>query len=185
MTACQDIRAQYGSDPFAVDAVPPILVLGIGNLVCGDEGFGVRVVNEFLHHYRFPPQVRVMDGGTQGLYLMPYVTGCTHLLVYDAIDYGLTPGEMRMIEGDDVPRHLACGKVSVHQTGFQEVLFAAALLGTLPSKLVVIGVQPLSIENFERELSPCVAARVEPAIELGRSVLAAWGAEPHPVHAGA
>jgi hydrogenase maturation protease len=164
-----------------VDAVPPILVLGIGNLVCGDEGFGVRAVAEFGRRYRFPPQVRLMDGGTQGLYLVPYITACTSLLVFDAIDYGLAPGEMLQIEGDEVPRHLAQGKVSIHQTGFQEVLAAATLLGALPPSLVVIGVQPLTIEIFERDLSPSVAARLESALELACAVLARWGVAPLPV----
>ncbi|MEI6558684.1 MAG: HyaD/HybD family hydrogenase maturation endopeptidase [Rhodospirillaceae bacterium] len=167
-----------GPGTAGIDAMPPILVLGIGNLVCGDEGFGVRAVTELGRRYRLSPRVRLMDGGTQGLYLVPYVTACTHLLVFDAIDYGLPPGTLRQLEGDEVPRHLASGKISVHQTGFQEVLAAATLLGALPAALVVIGVQPWSIESFERDLSPPVAARLGDALALAGLVLARWGAAP-------
>lgn len=171
-------------DTLDVDAVPPILVLGIGNLVCCDEGFGVRAVAELTRRFRLPTQVRAMDGGTQGPYLVPYVTASTHLLVFDAIDYGLEPGELREIEGDEVPRHLATGKISVHQTGFQEVLSAAAVLGALPTALVVIGVQPLVIEAFGCDLSAPVAARLDAAVDLARLVLARWGAAPIPIQPG-
>jgi hydrogenase maturation protease len=171
--------------PLEVDAVPPILVLGIGNSVCRDEGFGVRAVAALSRRFRLPPQVRVMDGGTQGLYLVPYVTACTHLLVFDAIDYGLEPGELRAIEGGEVPRHLATGKISVHQTGFQEVLSAAFLLGAMPTALVVVGIQPLVIEAFGCDLSPPVAARLDTAVDLAVLVLARWGAAPVPIQPGA
>ena len=163
-----------------IDAVPPTLVLGIGNLVCGDEGFGVRAVTELARGFRIPPEVRVMDGGTQGLYLLPYVTGCTRLLVLDAIDYGLAPGTLRLIEGDEVPRYAANGKVSVHQTGFQEVLAAAALLGGGPDELVLIGVQAENLDDWGGSLRPSVRAQLEPALARGLEVLRRWGIEPGP-----
>jgi hydrogenase maturation protease len=64
------------------------LVLGIGNLLWADEGFGVRCVEELDRFYRFPAHVRLMDGGTQGLYLVHYIQQAKNLLVFDAIDWG-------------------------------------------------------------------------------------------------
>ena len=69
-----------------------VLVLGIGNILWADEGFGVRAVEEFHRRYELPQDVTVLDGGTQGLYLVNYVQEADDLLVFDAIDYGLVPG---------------------------------------------------------------------------------------------
>ena len=80
-----------------------VLLLGIGNVLWADEGFGVRAVEALHQRYTFAEAVTVMDGGTQGLYLLPYVQSCGCLLVIDAIDYGLAPGTLRVIEGEDVP----------------------------------------------------------------------------------
>ena len=80
-----------------------ILVLGIGNLLWADEGFGVRAVEEFSRRYLCEERVTIMDGGTQGLYLLPHVQEASRLVVFDAIDYGLEPGTMKIITDDEVP----------------------------------------------------------------------------------
>ncbi|WP_228720763.1 HyaD/HybD family hydrogenase maturation endopeptidase [Nitrogeniibacter mangrovi] len=158
-----------------------ILVLGIGNLLWADEGFGVRCVEALQAGWRLPEQVTVLDGGTQGLYLLPYVSVARHLIVFDAIDYGLAPGTLRVIEGDDVPRFMGAKKMSLHQTGFQEVLSSAMLLGALPESLCLIGVQPRELEDYGGSLRPEVRARVPEAIDLALARLRAWGVEAAPV----
>ena len=65
-----------------------ILLLGIGNVLWADEGFGVRVIERLQKSYRFPDSVKVMDGGTQGVYLVEHVQAADVLIVFDAIDYG-------------------------------------------------------------------------------------------------
>ena len=72
------------------------LILGIGNVLWADEGFGVRCVEELNRRYVFDDNVRVMDGGTQGLFLLPWVSGVSRVLIFDAIDFGLAPGELRV-----------------------------------------------------------------------------------------
>src|SRR5260364_80564 len=79
-----------------------ILVLGIGNILWADEGFGVRVVEEFHRRYAVPDNVTILDGGTQGLYLVNYVEEADGLIVFDAIDYGLAPDELELAP-DRVP----------------------------------------------------------------------------------
>ena len=106
------------------EATPSILVLGIGNVLWADEGFGVRAVEALHQRYTFAEAVTVMDGGTQGLYLLPYVQSCECLLVIDAIDYGLAPGSVHVVRDDAVPSFMGAKKMSLHQTGFQEVLAA-------------------------------------------------------------
>jgi len=156
------------------------LILGIGNPLWADEGFGVRAV-ELLHdRYRFPPEVEVMDGGTQGLFLIPLVRGADNLLVLDAIDFGDPPATVRVVRGDGVPRYLGAKKVSMHQTGFQEVLATASLAGDLPSRLTLIGVQPLTLDDFGGGLTPPVADRLDEVVALAVAELATWGVAAEP-----
>src|SRR5512139_1088406 len=116
-----------------------ILVLGIGNILWADEGFGVRAVEELARRYSFPAHVRLEDGGTQGLYLVDLVREADVLLVFDAVDYGLAPGTLHCVRDAEVPRFMGAKKMSLHQTGFQEVLALAELLGQCPRELLLIG----------------------------------------------
>jgi hydrogenase maturation protease len=153
-----------------------ILVLGIGNILWADEGFGVRCVEVLNAGWEFPPQVTLMDGGTQGLYLLPYVQEADCLLVFDAVDYGDEPGSLREVIGDQVPRFMGAKKMSLHQTGFQEVLMAAELTNKLPAELVLIGVQPEELEDFGGSLRDVVKAQMSPALEVAFKWLQRWGA---------
>lgn len=83
---------------------PTIIVLGIGNVLWADEGFGVRCAEILQQRYEFASNVQLIDGGTQGLYLIQHVQCADYLLIFDAIDYGLAPGEMKVVEGEDVPK---------------------------------------------------------------------------------
>jgi len=152
-----------------------ILVLGIGNLLWADEGFGVRCVEALNAGWCFPDNVTVMDGGTQGLYLLPYVQEADCLLVFDAVDYGDTPGDLREVVGEQVPRFMGAKKMSLHQTGFQEVLAAADLTGKLPAELVLIGVQPEELEDYGGSLRDVVKAQMPPALNLALEWLKRWG----------
>ncbi len=157
-----------------------VLLLGIGNLLWADEGFGVRVVEELDRRFVFPAGVRLLDGGTQGIYLVQDIRETDILVVFDAIDYGLAPGEMKLIEGDEVPAFLGAKKMSLHQTGFQEVLAMAQMLGDYPRHLLLIGVQPAQLEDFGGSLTPRVKAQVEPAIEAALAYLAQFDIRPEP-----
>ncbi|EKV30753.1 Hydrogenase maturation protease [Caenispirillum salinarum AK4] len=151
------------------------LVLGIGNLLWADEGFGVRVVEEIHRTHTLPPEVLLMDGGTQGLYLEPYVRRARNLLVFDAIDWGDEPGTLRVVRGEEVPAFMGCRKMSLHQTGFQDVLAAASLMGGGPEDIVLIGVQAVELEDWGGSLRPLIRDRMAPAIDLGLKELARWG----------
>lgn len=143
-----------------------ILVLGIGNILWADEGFGVRTVERLAAEWRFPDSVTLMDGGTQGLYLLPHLETADVLIVVDAIDYGLPPGTRRVFHGDDVPAFLGAKKMSLHQTGFQEVLASAMFLGRCPETLILVGVQPECLEDYGGGLTDTVAAQVAPTIDI-------------------
>ena len=157
-----------------------ILVLGIGNILWADEGFGVRVVEEFHRRYAVPDNVTILDGGTQGLYLVNYLEEADCLIVFDAIDYGLEPGQLKIVRDDEVPKFTGAKKMSLHQTGFQEVLSAADLLGRCPRQLALIGCQPLDLEDWGGPLTAPVRSQVDPAIGAACELLAQWGSPPLP-----
>lgn len=152
-----------------------VLLLGIGNVLWADEGFGVRCIEEINRRYEFPENVKLMDGGTQGIYLVQHVQACDVLVVFDAIDYGLEGGEMKLIEDDDVPCFMGAKKMSLHQTGFQEVLSTAELLDDYPDKILLIGVQPVELEDFGGSLRPAVKAQIKPSVEIAINYLLKLG----------
>lgn len=151
------------------------LILGIGNVLWADEGFGVRCVEETARTLSFGPQVHLLDGGTQGLYLLPFLEGVEAMVVFDAVDYGLAPGTLKVVEGDDVPAFMGAKKMSLHQTGFQDVLATAQLMGCCPAQIVLIGCQPVELEDYGGGLRPAVEAQIAPAIAIARDWLAARG----------
>jgi len=155
-----------------------IVVLGIGNVLWADEGFGVRCVEALQSRYRFAPQVQLIDGGTQGLYLIPHVHSARKLLIFDAVDYGLPPGTLKVVENDDVPKFLGAKKMSLHQTGFQEVLMLAQLIGRYPEEVLLIGCQPEELMDYGGSLRESVKRSLEEALLLAVQRLAGWGAEP-------
>jgi hydrogenase maturation protease len=174
MKSPQPVAAE--GEPGAFDT----LILGIGNVLWADEGFGVRAVEALHARYRFPDDVRIMDGGTQGIFLLPWVRSARRLLLFDAIDFGLPPATLKVIRGDDVPRYMGAKKVSMHQAGFQEVLSSAQLTGDLPGDIALIGVQPELLDDYGGSLRDSVKARIDPAVEEACRVLRAWGIEPVP-----
>jgi hydrogenase maturation protease len=162
-------------------AIPSdIVVLGIGNVLWADEGFGVRCVEALQRQWTFAPHVQLVDGGTQGLYLIQHVQSAARLLIFDAIDYGLAPGTLKLIEDDDVPRFMGAKKMSLHQTGFQEVLSLAQLTGHYPAQVLLIGCQPEELEDYGGSLRPSVKTAMDDAIALAVDRLRAWGAAPRP-----
>jgi hydrogenase maturation protease len=151
------------------------LILGIGNILWADEGFGVRCVETMNARYEFDDNVRLMDGGTQGLFLLPWVSSVSRLLIFDAIDFGLDPGEFRIIRDDDVPQYMGAKKMSMHQTGFQEVLASARLLRDRPQRLALIGVQPERLDDFGGSLRAGTRKRIPEAIACACELLNEWG----------
>lgn len=156
------------------------LVLGIGNLLWADEGMGIRSLEALHADWQFDSGVRMLDGGTQGLYLLPYVEGCRRLLILDAVDYGLPAGALKVVRDDEVPAFMGVKKMSLHQTGFQEVLSVAKLRGWNPLGVTLIGCQPEVLEDFGGSLSPKVRACIPEVVALALDTLQGWGAHPRP-----
>jgi hydrogenase maturation protease len=86
------------------------------------------------------------------------------------------------VEGDEVPRFMGVKKMSLHQTGFQEVISAAALTGKLPEELLLIGVQPEELDDYGGSLRPVVKARLGEAVDMALEQLRHWGYVAQPRH---
>jgi len=154
------------------------LLLGIGNVLWADEGFGVRCLEQLSQQHTFGPEVTLLDGGTQGIYLLQHVQEADVLVVFDAIDYGLQPGTLKLVRDDEVPKYMGAKKMSLHQTGFQEVLAMSEFTGHYPEEILLIGVQPYVLEDFGGSLTDGVRSQVQPAINIALDFLAERGVLP-------
>ncbi|HWG72936.1 MAG TPA: hydrogenase maturation protease [Acidimicrobiales bacterium] len=148
-----------------------ILVAGVGNMLLGDDGFGVEVARRMAGR-DLPPGVRVVETGIAGIALVHELgEGFDALFVADAVDRGRPPGTVMVIEPDVVDvatlslaeRHDLLA--DMHLATPERVFVLARALGTLPLKLVVIGCQPVDAVNPRRGLSDPVEAALEPAVE--------------------
>lgn len=151
-----------------------VVILGIGNVLMTDEGVGVHAVEALQRRYLLPDNVEVVDGGTTGMELLPDLQGADQLIVIDAVRVGREPGAVVRMEGDEVPAFFKT-KLSPHQVGLSDVLAALRFSGQEPSRVVLIGVQPVSL-GMAMELSPGVAAKMDEVLALVTAELAAIGA---------
>jgi len=150
------------------------LVLGIGNVLWSDEGFGVRAVEALHAEYAFPDSVALVDGGTQGLYLYPFVAMARRVIVLDAIDFHLAPGTLRVLRDGEVPSWSST-RMSPHQNGFNDVLALAHLRGDAPERVTLVGVQPEELEDLGGSLRARVKACIPAAVDIAARELADWG----------
>lgn len=157
---------------------PDVLVLGVGNILWADEGFGVRCAERMAERFAFADGVNIVDGGTQGLALVNELSEARRILIFDAVDVGLEPAELVTVRGEDVPKFAASGKVSLHQTSMMELLALAEFMGGAPDAITLIGCQPVMLEDYGGGLTPKVSAKVDTAIDAAVAELTDWGFPP-------
>ena len=123
----------------------PLLILGLGNVLCGDDGLGAVAVHLLLRRYRAPDGVLVLDGGTLGLSLLGYLEQAREAILVDAIRADGPPGTFVRLEGDEVAPAVAA-RLSVHQVGVADLLDALRWRGRYPSRLLLLGLVPGSLD---------------------------------------
>jgi len=141
-----------------------IVVLGIGNLLKGDDGVGVRVI-EALASRSLPDDVECIDGGTGGPTLMIHVEGARALIVVDAVNLGAPPGAVRAFSLEEIEDTGGPACFSLHDVGILPMLDLARALGTLPPVVRIVGVQPERFDLGDR-LTPAVEDAVPRAADL-------------------
>lgn len=142
-----------------------ITVLGIGNILLTDEGFGVRVVEKLFDEYEFPDNVSILDGGVLGINLLGFIAEAKHLIVVDAVKNKQPPGTLYRLEKDELPERILL-KNSLHQTDFLETLTLCQAIDKVPKTTVVLGVEPEDILTHSVDMTPTVAARVDDMMDL-------------------
>jgi hydrogenase maturation protease len=149
-----------------------VIILGIGNILLRDDGVGVHAVNKLRNDYDFPEYVQIIDGGTKGLDLLPFIEESDRVLIIDAANFKKEPGTIGTIEGDKIPSFLST-KLSVHQIGLPDMLFAAKLMEIIPPEMCLVGIQPKSMETGT-ELSKEVEAKLDLLIDRALEKLREW-----------
>ena len=157
-------KSSNKSDLFDLPFSSGIMVLGIGNILYSDEGFGVQVVEKMQWLYEFSDNVMFVDGGVLGINLLGVISQPEHLIVVDTVRNKGNPGDLYRLEGEAIPERIRA-KNSLHQVDFLEALTLCQALDRVP-QTVIIGVEPEDIETQSLELTPPIQAKVDPVIDM-------------------
>jgi hydrogenase maturation protease len=122
-----------------------LAILGVGNVLCTDDGIGPAAVERLSREFDAPDGVAILDGGTLGLSLLHIIEESDEVIIVDAIRMDSAPGTLVSLEGDEVLPAVRL-RLSVHQVGVADLLDAARLRGRLPGRLILLGIVPESIE---------------------------------------
>lgn len=146
-----------------IERADKVVVLGVGNLLLGDEGVGVHLIQK-LREMEINEGVELVDGGTSLLDFIPQREDVSKLIIVDAIKLGGKPGTTYKICVDDSLLKGAKGITSLHQLGVVETLAIAQKMGKLPHT-VIIGIEPKEI-GYGLELSPEIVREMGKMVNL-------------------
>ncbi len=141
----------------------PLLVLGLGNLLCGDDGLGAAAIARLDRDWEAPEGAMVIDGGTLGLALLPYVEDALDVILVDAIRDDAPPGSLVRLQGEDVAPAIL-HRLSPHQVGVADLLDGARLHDRYPRRLVLLGLVPQTL-GLGADRSVAVANRIPDLID--------------------
>ncbi len=148
---------------------PSTLILGVGNELLGDEGFGVHVIRK-LNGAPLPDYVRLEEGHTGGFNLLGMLEGVERLIVIDAMITDLPPGHVQVLKPGSEPKEPHKQAVSFHQIGILELLNVWGLIQPRPEVYFLVA-RPVNME-MGMELSPQMEVAAERAVGLIRELSA-------------
>jgi hydrogenase maturation protease len=151
-----------------------VTVLGLGNVLMGDDGFGPFVVRAFEARYELGPGVEVIDLGTPGLDLTPWLADARHVIIVDTVRASGPAGSMKVYDKAEIVRHAPSSRVGPHDPGLKETLLTLEFADRAPETVTLVGVMPGRIA-MGTTLSDPVAAAVPAAIAAIASRLAGLG----------
>lgn len=146
-----------------------ITVMGLGNILLTDEGFGVHVIRKLCESYEFPDNVELIDGGVLGFNLLSIILETDKLIVVDVIQNSRKPGTLYRIAHHEIPNRIKA-KNSLHQLDFLETLTKCQAIGDMP-ETVIIGTEPQDIETFCLELTPKLNDKINAVVDMVLSEL--------------
>ena len=139
-----------------------ILVLGLGNPLLGDDAVGLKVAALVRDRLKDVPGVDVEEEEAGGLRLMERMTGYDRVVLVDAAVTGGTPGEVRRLAPDDLPTQRTA---TAHGIDLPSALVLGRQLGyPMPSEVTIVAIEAESVLEFRHDMTPAVAAAVEPAV---------------------
>ncbi|MCP4352426.1 MAG: HyaD/HybD family hydrogenase maturation endopeptidase [Desulfobacterales bacterium] len=150
-----------------------IMIMGVGNILFSDEGFGIRVIEKIQERFELPDNVSVIDGGVLGLNLLGVISEADRLIVVDAIRNKGEAGSLYRLEGQAIPERVRA-KNSLHQIDFLEALTMCQALDKVP-ETVILGVEPKDIETLSIDLTPTIQGKIDRMIEMVMSELDSLG----------
>ena len=156
-----------------------LTVLGIGNVLMRDEGVGVLLLESVKVARDWPEGIEFVDGGAGGLNLLNVIERANSLVVFDAAEMGLGPGEFRIIGPEQVRDDAPAGRLSMHDVPFIETLKLCRQFARAPERIVLLAVQPKAVE-FGRGLSPQLTAAFEKLLTAAAELVAQTAAETKP-----
>ncbi len=159
------------------DALKPIRILGIGNVLMGDDGLGPYAIQTLGSRYDFPDHVELVDGGTPGLDFLPYISHARSVIVLDTVSSKGTPGEIKIYRDGEIIGSAPPPRMTPHQPGLRESLMATELTDASPEEMMLIGVVPDSIEQGTT-LSVPVQAAVDEVVGIVLEELKRLGVTP-------
>jgi len=139
------------------------MVLGVGNILYSDDGFGIKVVEKLQNNYVFPDHVTIVDGGVLGVNLLGVISHAHKLIVVDTILNKSNPGDFHRLEGEEIPNRILA-KNSMHQVDLLEALTLCRLMDNIP-ETIILGVEPQNLETLNPELTPVLASKVDAMVE--------------------
>jgi hydrogenase maturation protease len=160
-----------------------LAVIGLGNVLLGDDGFGPFVVELLRTRYAFPPEVELLDLGTPGLGLISYLHGHDAVVIVDAVAGAGLPGDVRVYEEVELERLPVVPRVSPHDPAVAEALSVARLAGNGPQDVCLVGAVPGALE-LGAGLSPHVRAAADAAAEIVRQRIEGRGVAVRRLDAG-
>ena len=147
------------------DSNKKILILGVGNILYTDEGFGVRIAEELDQKYQFSPNVDVLDGGTLGTRLIGPIMESDYLIIVDIVLNEGNPGDIFRLLGQDLEK--ACAfKNSMHQTDLLDTLAQCSLMGQVPDDVILYGIEPVNYKDMSAALSPELEAKMPEMMDI-------------------
>lgn len=128
-----------------------IVIMGIGNILLCDEGFGVAALEYLQRNYAWPDNVEFVDGGTRGLMLLGEIMDSSLLVVLDIVLGQGEPGSFYTLEGEELMA-FAGFRHSMHQTNFADTLACCELAGSMPHT-ILFGFEPFEWKTLKPGIS--------------------------------
>lgn len=147
-------------------------ILGLGNLLLADEGFGVHFVQYLIDNYEIPEHVDVLDGGTAGIMMAPFIEDVDILLVIDTVALQAEPGTIRCYSDADVQAGNLQVRMSPHQVGLLDILDLCRIRETAPEITEMITIVPEDLST-RIGLSPRLEAKIQDVLTILLDSLAA------------